>query len=140
MQYRIYSAGGSLIFPRYALTLFMVYAWFTFFMCTSNRQQYICYTTLCLILQESEEAGILLLKNFKLNLYSVQCTRSSDGYNALHIAADNDFTSLTKKILDSGFSRLLWVQDTTGHYPVEIALDKCHYRTASLMIREMDDR
>ena len=127
-----------MIFPRYALHC--LWSMVHIFMSSNNRQQYTCYTTLCFILQESEEAGILLLKNFRLNLYSVQCTRSSDGYNALHIAADNDFTNLTKKILDSGFSRLLWVQDTTGHYPVEIALDKHHYRTAPLMIREMDDR
>ena len=80
------------------------------------------------------------MKSFKIDLYSVKCTRSSDGFNVLHVAADNGFTSLTKRILDSSFSRLLWVQDTSSRYPVEIALEKHHYCTASLMIREMDDR
>lgn len=83
--------------------------------------------------------AISLLKNFKIDLYSEKCTRSEDGFNALHIAARKGFTALGKMILPE-FPQLLWVEDSSGHYPVEVAIMDYHYSTAVPMIRAMSDR
>ena len=82
----------------------------------------------------------MFLKSFKLNLYSEKCTCSVDSSNALHIAGRKGLTRLTKAILSEGNFRLLWAQDSSGSYPVELAIKECHYSTAVIMLKAMNDR
>ena len=79
-----------------------------------------------------------MLQETNPDLYSPQFTL--DGENALHIAAAQGFTDLAKQILVRGYTNLLWAENKNHMYPIQMAVETEHFRTAEVLLRSTKDR
>ena len=79
------------------------------------------------------------LDQWNPNLYQPQYTFW--GYcTPLSLAAEAGFTALAEDIIVRGFTDLLKVQDNDGWYPVQGALKREKYGTATYLLKNMPEK
>lgn len=82
---------------------------------------------------KSESVALTIFEKLSPDLYATENL-------LLFIAGRRGFKSLTKKILDTGFSQLLTTANDKNQYPVQVCLEQKQYGTAAVMLRAMNNR
>ena len=78
------------------------------------------------------------VEKHKLDL-SLPRFEKDQGFNILHTAASENYTKLSKYVVERGYQALLQLRTPSGQYPVQIALEKENYATAAVLLKAMND-